>query len=60
MIVHACAPNTWRLKQEHCEVEASLVYIARPCERKKRKERRKAGRREEKIMDLEYISSIKR
>jgi hypothetical protein len=46
MVVHACNSGIRRLSQEHCEFEASLVYIVRPCQKKKRKKGRKAGRKE--------------
>jgi hypothetical protein len=36
-----------RLKQENCEVEASLGYTVKPCcKKKKKKKKRKKGRRE--------------
>jgi hypothetical protein len=39
MVVHACNPALGRLRQEDCEFEASLGYIAKMSPKKRKKEK---------------------
>jgi hypothetical protein len=41
MVVYVCIPALWRMRQEDCNIEANLDYIARPCHQKQ--EGRKGG-----------------
>jgi hypothetical protein len=37
MVRHVCNPSTWEQRQEECEFEYSLSYIARSCLKKQNK-----------------------
>jgi hypothetical protein len=45
MVVHICNPSTWEAESGGPQYEAILIYIARTCLKKRKKEReRKEGR----------------
>jgi hypothetical protein len=40
MVVHICNPALRRLRQEDCEFEPSLAYMARRCLKKTKKKKK--------------------